>query len=43
MAALKYGLGALGVTAFLLLVLVGLRRECSVEAKPALSMAAGAS
>jgi hypothetical protein len=43
MDALKYGLGGLGVTAFLLLVLIRLRRECIVEAEPALSMAAGAS
>jgi hypothetical protein len=39
MAAMKYGLGGLSVTAFLLLVLVRLRRECFVEAEPALSMA----
>jgi hypothetical protein len=40
MAALKYGLGGLGVTGFLLLVLIRLRRECFVEAESALSMAA---
>ncbi len=43
MAALKGGLGGLGVTAFLLLVLIRLRRDCFVEAEPALSMAAGSS
>ncbi len=43
MATLKYGLGGLSVAGFLLLVLVRLRRECFVEAEPALSMAAGAS
>jgi hypothetical protein len=39
MAAMKYGLGGLSVTSFLLLVLIRLRRECVVEAEPALSMA----
>jgi len=39
MAAMKYGLGGLSVTAFLLLVLIRLRRECFGEAEPALSMA----
>jgi hypothetical protein len=43
MATLKYGLGGLGVTAFLLLVMIRLRRECFVETEPVLSMAAGAS
>ncbi|MHB8273071.1 hypothetical protein, partial [Bradyrhizobium sp.] len=35
MATLKGGLGGLGLTAFLLLVLIRLRRECFVEAEPA--------
>jgi hypothetical protein len=39
MAALKYGLSGLAVTAFLLLVLIRLRRECFVEAETALSLA----
>ena len=39
MSAMKYGLGGLSVTAFLLLVLIRLRRECFVEAQPAFSMA----
>jgi hypothetical protein len=43
MATLKYGLSGLGVAAFLLLVMVRLRRECYTETEPALSMAAGAS
>ena len=43
MATLKYGLGGLSVAAFLLLVMVRLRRECFAEVEPALSMAAGTS
>jgi hypothetical protein len=43
MVTLKYGLGSLSVAGFLLLVLIRLRRECFVEAEPALSAAAGAS